>query len=710
MKRREPPPLATWMLEHLSSGNGDEALAGDLLEVFRSGRSNRWYWRQVCGACAVSWFNSLRARIPLFVFALAWSMLAPAWTTIINRIETTSTLYVYIRQLEWPFSGLTESLTWVGLNVGLLWTGILIYFLIQLNQARSMGRKTIRGAFLKAAAYFLPAYFATFVLANLFAYPGFDIDRRTLTPLTELTDLRMWADFLRAPYLITLVGALWKAMPRSRRNAQPREAFLHDAEDETPAILKLDPFALTRFFALMAGAGLVNAMIAGILVCRLSDTQPPDLGSLLVTAATYVLIGALAGVAGSWIYWKSPFSPFREYSPLPFPRFALVCAAGWVWVTPMMMLAEQVSPVTAFAAMIGTFILTAGLRNETYPAFLSAQPVPSTLNLGEGDLFAESTYRAPFEPHGYIIAIGLYAAVAAVLTRSNYSASLWLGLSAAVFAWKHTVPCRYALADRQGYRRAVLRLVLVAIPAIVLTAWAMLDGIAQRNRVAAARAAAAALHSEVKTVAPPRSKASSLGSSGYESLILWPFPPKKELVAPVPLISPLLAPGTRQPLILRFDGSYEYVQPPDKHPGPTAHHSRATPLHVDIESNNRAPVVMDAHQNLAGPIPTNRCSEIDVVIDNGDNREGLISLGLLLADGLPGHQRTAYLGQQTIVSTEPGHFHEKPSPVTEAVRFAVPPVVKLRNFTEITVLVLPDAEHMFIAPRIAIREFRLMPR
>lgn len=709
MKRREPPPLATWMLEHLSSGDRDEALAGDLLEVFRAGRSNGWYWRQVCCASAVSWFNSLRSRIPLFVFALAWSMLAPAWTTIIDRIQATSRLYVFIRQLEWPFSGLSEFLSWVGLNVVLLWGGILIYFLFQLNPARAKSRRSIRGAFLKAAAYFLPAYFVTFVLANLFDYPGLDIDRRTLTALRELTDLRLWADFLRAPYLITLICALWKTVPVSRRNPQPGEPFSNELqEDESITLAQLDPFRLTRFFSLMVCVGLVNAMIVGFLLCRLPETRPSDVSSLFITASSYVLLGTLGGVSGSWIYWKSPYSPFREFAPLPFPLFALVCSAGWVWVTPMVLLAEQVSPATAVAAMIGAFVITTGLRLETYPVFASAGAGSAPIQINESDLFAQSTYHAHFEPHGYLIAIGVYAAAAAILTHSNYTASIWLGLSAAIFGWKKTIPRSHISTIRQAYRRATIRLAIVVLPAVAFTAWAMLDGIRHRNRIAAERAAAEALQNEVKTASPP--KTSNFGSSGYESLILWPFPPKKELIAPVPVASPLLAPGTKQPLILRFNGTYEYVQPPDKHPGVTAHRSRGTPLHLDIESNNHFPVMMDAHQNLAWSIPTNRCSEIEVELENADNRIGLVSLGLLLEDGLPGHERTAYLGQQPIASTEPEHFYVKISPVTESVRFSVPVGSKLSKFSEITVLVLPDTEHMFVAPKIAIREFRLTPR
>lgn len=82
----------------------------------------------------------------------------------------------------------------------------------------------------------------------------------------------------------------------------------------------------------------------------------------------------------------------------------------------------------------------------------------------------------------------------------------------------------------------------------------------------------------------------------------------------------------------------------------------------------------------------------------------------LLGAGLPGHERTLSLGEQRIISTEPGGFYAKDAPVAETARFAVLKDVRLRKFGTVTVLVLPDVEHMFAAPRIAIREFRFLPR
>lgn len=61
MTVRPVPRIATWLLKHLVARN--DALAGDLLEEYRAGRSATWYWKQVVIAMCVGRPTRLRGLI-----------------------------------------------------------------------------------------------------------------------------------------------------------------------------------------------------------------------------------------------------------------------------------------------------------------------------------------------------------------------------------------------------------------------------------------------------------------------------------------------------------------------------------------------------------------------------------------------------------------------------------------------------------------------
>ena len=717
MRRKKPPSPATWMLEHLTSGDRDEALAGDLLEEFHWGRSDSWYRRQVLTACAVSWLKSLGKRIPLLVFALVWSMLAPAWQVFCDRVEH-APIFDKIWQMAgavWVFPALAS---WTILHSCFLWAGMFVYILSHTSPGKTFPGAKFRRAFLLAPLIFAPIYGVTFVFGNLYWYTVFANATLAATPLGQIADVRLLADVMRIPYFAALLCALWGAVPRSVRSVQPLFAGSTPDESSTqsdaPALVSgLHLFTMRRFFGLMIGAGLINAMIAAFLLCRLPESHAPTLAFLLIRAICYVALGTLAGLTGTWVYWKSPASPFREHSPIPFPLFALVCASGWVWVPSMVIFSEQVSATFAFVAMIGAYLLASGMRSATCTAFAPAQFGLSIQEQSDGELFAESLYRSPAEAHGYLIAIGLYAAGAALITRSNYTAAAMLALCAALFAWKRTLSPSLGFEKSREYKQAALRLSRVAVPAVLVTVWALLDGVSHRDHVSGSNAASAARNGASTNEDALRnaiSQPSSYGLGGYESLILWPTPAKKEIYAPLTARESFLAPGTTRPLIIPFDGPYWYVQPPDKRPGRTAHQAHGTPLGAEIESNNFVPVVMEAHQTLGSAIPIARCREIQVEIENRDNRAGTIAMAVVLTEAESTEKPALYLDQKTIISTEPSHFTIKSVPVFETLRFSVPASAKVRKFNEITVMLLPDIEHALVAPKIAIRQFQLLPR
>lgn len=714
MIRREPPPQATWMLEHLTSDTRDEALAGDLLEEFRSGRSSAWYWRQVLSACLVSWSKSLAVRAPLLAFALLWSTLAPAWKIIVDEIADApvfTSLWHVLGPLWLPFA----FAGWIALQATFLWAGILAYLLAHTILGRTIGQREAHRAFWLAPLLFPPVAGLTFVLANLYWYsvPGLAHARLPSTSLGQIADFGMLSDLIRVPYFIALLSALWTAIPQSKQILNPLSASrLDGAFAPDPRAIALqstaDPTDVRRFFGFMVVSGLINALIAGFLLCRLPDAQAPTLSSLLLRAVCYVLLGGAAGAMGAYIYWQNPASPFRENPPMPFPLFALVCASGWVWVPAMVIFSQALSAAAALVAMIGAFLLAAGLRSATnfVQAPASSSSVPTDLAL-----FEEALYQEPADLVGYAIALCLYAALVALAMRWTLSAAALLALGAALFGWKKTIPRGQVFHSAREQKRAALRVAFVAVPAILVTAWALLDGVAHRNGVQAGDDTAAS----ISTAAPKSdekqpAKNSAYGVNGYQSVILWPYPEKEEIVAPRLPETSLLTPGTTRPAVIRFTGAYWYLQPPEQLPGPKAHQAHGSPLKVNVQSSDDIPLVMDAHQNLPTEVPLARCREIAVDIDNFDNKEGPISVALLLGDGPYTSHRTLYLGQQPIVSSQPQNFWLKAAQVSETLHFAIPAKVDLRKFSEITVLILPGTEHMFIAPRIAVRQFQLLPR
>ena len=60
MTHRNPPRLATWLLDSVSAC--DEALVGDMIEEYRSGRSRLWYWRQTFVAVLRATLSDVRSH------------------------------------------------------------------------------------------------------------------------------------------------------------------------------------------------------------------------------------------------------------------------------------------------------------------------------------------------------------------------------------------------------------------------------------------------------------------------------------------------------------------------------------------------------------------------------------------------------------------------------------------------------------------------
>lgn len=707
MRQCDPPRAATWMLEHLTPADRDDALAGDLLEDFRAGRSNGWYWRQTIAACTVGWIGHLGQRRMLVTFAALWSMLAPEWLALELRIVGGSRASLGTWRMDAP--GVGSIGWWLLLNLGFIWAGMLLYFVSHANCARTFTKEQVVHATAFAVPIFFFAYIGSFILANLYSYPGPLVARSTITPFRELTDLRGWADLLRIPYFISLLAALWGTTANRRGSPQAIEAtevigtgFVPRTHD-LALLAEPEQWSATRFFGFMLTAGLLNAVIAAWILCRLPDDYFPSLASLLARAVFCVAVTALAGVGAARFYWNRAPHPPASTRHVKFATFALASAAGWVWIPSAMFLSTQNSPASALIAAIGAALLGIGLRKA-----IPAAPQPQE----ESGMFVAILRKPRFEAAGYVIAASLYLAFLAFAARQNVNAGAPLAVGAFLFAWAMTRESRPVESADVQTRSAARRLIRAAVLAVLLTLYALLSGVQLRNEKAARAAAAAAANGARATAGHGNNDAQGGGNGlmAWKSVVLWPAPPKKQgIVAPR---ASLLAIGSTEPLIIHFVGPYWYFHAPDTEPGPHAHQGQGNPLTQPIVANDFVPLVMEARQNLAAEIPLSRCREIEIALDYRKQESG-ISVALLLANSADPGKKQLYLGQQQVVGEWEMPADRNASGIQserKILHFDVPAHAQIRGFDQVLVMFLTDPQHALVGPKIAIEDFRLLPR
>jgi hypothetical protein len=457
-----------------------------------------------------------------------------------------------------------------------------------------------------------------------------------------------------------------------------------------------------RYIGFLLATGLVNALIAGFFFVHLPDARQPSLVSLTLRATIYVLIGALAGTSGPWFYWRRPNSPFLINPPLRLLQFVLCGAVGWVWVPAIVLLAREDSPLSAPIAILGAGLLAIALRR----ALPAEPPIPATQ---PHQLFADTLRTPPRQLHGYFLSASIYIAAYDLATGWILTACALLSGSIFLIAWKLTLPPSKGTPASTHTRRGAWRLASVVIPAILVTLFALIHGVGHRAQLEAVAAQSRANPHGRAAKPSEDTPASATGIAGYHSIILWPEPQRHDIQPPIPALTSVLAPGTTKPLIIKFDGPYFYFQMPNKRPAPNALQVHGTPIAHDFQSNNFIPLVMEAHQTLGRPIPIARLREIELDILNGDNRPGPISIALLLTDSAsPNNQ--LYLGQEPVLTSQPGSFAVKSAPAAETLRFQIPNPAKLRRFDQITVMVLPDSSNYDQGSKVAVEQFQLIPR
>ena len=462
-------------------------------------------------------------------------------------------------------------------------------------------------------------------------------------------------------------------------------------------------------YGVLIVAGALTSFVAESFVCRWLAPRSVSLGPVFLTAFAYVFAAVLSGIAGTCIFWtRSRTDPSPSLS-----LFVLTSAAGWVWVPSVLLLSRQDSIGAVFAGTMAAAVMATGLRKVVISDTGTHRHTSPGWKPKERELFAQSLYAPPRERHALLISVCIYGGFFALRGHRIFAASILLAFCTFLLAWKLTLVSEPTSAITQGKSRAALRLVQVGLAALLFTFAVVLLGLQHRIHSSATDIAFARGRGSSVSRAPQqkrRAENSAPGLAGYESIILWPAPEKKRVVAPSPSRTSLQ--GLRmstKPRVIPFQGAYWYFRPRGKGPGSRTHVAHGNPLTLDIRSSNFVPLVMEAHQDLGAAIPLACCREIQVTIENNDDLPGAIALGVLLTDSTSLGKPTLYLGQQPIISAEPSHFSFKSSPALEVLQFAIPHHPRIQTFDQISVFVFPDSERARTGAKIAITQFVLLP-
>jgi hypothetical protein len=223
MRRKQPPVAANWLLNHLTPGERNEALAGDLLEEFQDGRSIGWYWSQVLFAVALGWVREFLARPGILAFGMLWCLLAPAWYVVAESKVVQLNLTGWFSHLAFPWSIVVYLLCMLLDSLTFIWAGVGLYLLIQKSLAGSVIRMRLGRALIVSALVHIACFASLAIICEYLLQPGPALDRNLLTPLRATFDLRMYAMQPRLCSLVTWMATLWALTPRTGVRPRPAE-------------------------------------------------------------------------------------------------------------------------------------------------------------------------------------------------------------------------------------------------------------------------------------------------------------------------------------------------------------------------------------------------------------------------------------------------------------------------------------------------------
>ncbi|WP_213803789.1 hypothetical protein [Granulicella sp. dw_53] len=446
---------------------------------------------------------------------------------------------------------------------------------------------------------------------------------------------------------------------------------------------------------LALATGLNLAVAACFLICKSPETYTLSLGTRLRFSVIYLLIACLIGAAGTWM--MLPRGSRGQF------RSLLRCGVcGWVFLPAIVLFLQQRSVWASLVAVVSAMLMAAAIFR--YMEAMSKEPDGLVLQQSsQKSLFTSEVNLAPTSWVPFGLSLCLYGAFLSAATGRMKLFTLLL----AVVALFLVLQIRAAYVRGGRRQRGIdprfhpYLLIVVAFCCVFVAL------------SAPASASRGGLHGLRRAPASPgitKVQASSdRPASGYQTIVLWPIVQKEEKVLHTPpRSSDMPSPGLAKPLVIRFNGPYWYMKFSGDAPGPNSRTTHGDPLKVNVRSTDRGPLFMEAHQRLGEPMALSCCREMQVVFKN-DPSLGAIAVGLSLTDSHAKGRRTQNLGIKSIALSGVDPLPGSTAPVEETLAFQIPRRGVIKQFDEITVVLLPDARRATAGRKVAVERFVILP-
>jgi hypothetical protein len=443
-----------------------------------------------------------------------------------------------------------------------------------------------------------------------------------------------------------------------------------------------------RWLAVVTGLNL--AIAVSYLLCKPPQTHTLSLNARLLSSAAYILIACAAGSFGTWI-------ALSRDSRHQFPSLALWSIRCWVFLPSIMMFLREKAVWAPLIAFLSAILMAVYLsRMPGVTAYRPSQQAETHQDI-EKYIFITQLHFEPVSWATFTASLCLYGAVTSAIAGKTALLTLLLAIGTFLLV-SQIIATQSKARDQASPRSRPYSLLTSAF----LCVFVALSVPGQMRSVHMQDPAASALRSA-------RQASQGNSSAGYRTIVLWPVPKKEKMI-----ISPSLAIDTTaghkaKPWVIPFDGPYWYFKIPGESPGSMARTAHGDPLKVNVRSTDSSPLLMEAHQYLPDPVDLSCCREIQVVFSN-DVSLGASQVGISLTDSHAKSKPTQSLGIKSIPISDLDPMQAGTLPVEQTVSFPLPKPGTIRQFDQITVVLLPHHQFSTAGRKVAIERFIMIPR